>query len=377
MIAEVPGLNGHQLADGRLLVNFGPQHPSTHGVLQVVVELEGETVISAEPELGYLHRCFEKICEGWTYPQIIPLTDRLDYISAIFNEWAYCRAVESLLELEIPERAEYLRVIMAELNRIASHLIAIGTYGMDIGATTPFTWAFRAREDLLNIFELVTGARQMYNYLRIGGVKQDIPEEFPALVEQFFSTVLEEFIKNYEILLVKNPIFVVRSKGVGVLAPEVGLAYAASGPFLRASGPRMDLRVSEPYSVYDRFTFEVPTGSNGDCFDRAVVRLAEIRESMKIVRQALDQIPAGEIRAKTPKVIKVPAGEVYTAVESARGEMGVYLVSDGGTSPYRLKWRSPSFVNLSTLSELVKGTKLADFIAILGSIDIILGEVDR
>ncbi|NLY56538.1 MAG: NADH-quinone oxidoreductase subunit D [Firmicutes bacterium] len=359
-----------------MLVNIGPQHPSTHGVLQVIVELEGETVISAEPELGYLHRCFEKICEGWSYPQIIPLTDRLDYISAIFNEWVYCRAVESLMGLEIPERAEYLRVIMAELNRIGSHLIAVGTFGMDLGATTPFTWVFRVREDLLNIFELVTGARQMYNYLRIGGVKQDIPEEFPTLIEQFFA-VLEEFLVNYETLLVKNPIFVARSKMVGVLTAEVGLAYAATGPFLRASGPRLDLRVSEPYSVYDRFKFEVPTGTNGDCYDRTVVRLAEMRESMKIIRQALAQMPAGEIRAKTPKVLKVPAGEVYTAVESPRGEVGVYLVSDGGTSPYRLKWRSPSFVNLSTLPELVKGTKLADFIAILGSIDIILGEVDR
>lgn len=376
MPAAVYGLNGRELADGRILVNIGPQHPSTHGVLQVIVELEGETVISAEPELGYLHRCFEKICEGWSYPQIIPLTDRLDYISAIFNEWVYCRAVESLMGLEIPERAEYLRVIMAELNRIGSHLIAVGTFGMDLGATTPFTWAFRVREDLLNIFELVTGARQMYNYLRIGGVKQDIPEEFPTLIEQFFA-VLEEFLVNYETLLVKNPIFVPRSKMVGVLTAEVGLAYAATGPFLRASGPRLDLRVSEPYSVYDRFKFEVPTGTNGDCYDRTVVRLAEMRESMKIIRQALAQMPAGEIRAKTPKVLKVPAGEVYTAVESPRGEVGVYLVSDGGTSPYRLKWRSPSFVNLSTLPELVKGTKLADFIAILGSIDIILGEVDR
>lgn len=376
MPAAVYGLNGRELADGRILVNIGPQHPSTHGVLQVIVELEGETVISAEPELGYLHRCFEKICEGWSYPQIIPLTDRLDYISAIFNEWVYCRAVESLMGLEIPERAEYLRVIMAELNRIGSHLIAVGTFGMDLGATTPFTWAFRVREDLLNIFELVTGARQMYNYLRIGGVKQDIPEEFPTLIEQFFA-VLEEFLVNYETLLVKNPIFVARSKMVGVLTAEVGLAYAATGPFLRASGPRLDLRVSEPYSVYDRFKFEVPTGTNGDCYDRTVVRLAEMRESMKIIRQALAQMPAGEIRAKTPKVLKVPAGEVYTAVESPRGEVGVYLVSDGGTSPYRLKWRSPSFVNLSTLPELVKGTKLADFIAILGSIDIILGEVDR
>lgn len=216
----------------------------------------------------------------------------------------------------------------------------------------------------------------MYNYLRIGGVKQDIPEEFPTLIEQFFA-VLEEFLVNYETLLVKNPIFVARSKMVGVLTAEVGLAYAATGPFLRASGPRLDLRVSEPYSVYDRFKFEVPTGTNGDCYDRTVVRLAEMRESMKIIRQALAQMPAGEIRAKTPKVLKVPAGEVYTAVESPRGEVGVYLVSDGGTSPYRLKWRSPSFVNLSTLPELVKGTKLADFIAILGSIDIILGEVDR
>ncbi len=376
MPAAVYGLNGRELADGRILVNIGPQHPSTHGVLQVIVELEGETVISAEPELGYLHRCFEKICEGWSYPQIIPLTDRLDYISAIFNEWVYCRAVESLMGLEIPERAEYLRVIMAELNRIGSHLIAVGTFGMDLGATTPFTWAFRVREDLLNIFELVTGARQMYNYLRIGGVKQDIPEEFPTLIEQFFA-VLEEFLVNYETLLVKNPIFVARSKMVGVLTAEVGLAYAATGPFLRASGPRLDLRVSEPYSVYDRFKFEVPTGTNGDCYDRTVVRLAEMRESMKIIRQALAQMPAGEIRAKTPKVLKIPAGEVYTAVESPRGEVGVYLVSDGGTSPYRLKWRSPSFVNLSTLPELVKGTKLADFIAILGSIDIILGEVDR
>lgn len=376
MLAEIPGIKHEPLEDGRLLINIGPQHPSTHGVLQVLVELEGEVILSAQPELGYLHRCFEKIAEKWTYPQIVPLTDRLDYISAIFNEWAYCRAVESLLEIEVPERAEYLRVIMAELNRITSHLIGVGTFGLDLGATTPFTWALRVREEFLNLFELVTGARQMNHYLRIGGVKQDLPEEFPALVEKVF-VLLDEFLEDYQTLLLDNPIFLVRTKSIGVLDPQVALAYGATGPFLRASGVPLDLRVSEPYSVYDRFSFQVPTASNGDCYDRTKVRLEEMRESASIVRQALKQLPDGEIKAKTPKVLKVPAGEVYTAVESARGEMGVYLVSDGGTSPYRLKWRSPSFVNLSTLPVLVKGAKLADFIAILGSIDIILGEVDR
>ncbi|MDI3280032.1 MAG: NADH-quinone oxidoreductase subunit D [Bacillota bacterium] len=374
--AEKTATQSEEVLEQVLTVNFGPQHPSTHGVLRVVARIRGEYLQDAEPDLGYLHRCFEKIAEGWTYPQIVPLTDRLDYLAAITNEWAYVLAVEKLLGLQVPERAEYIRVIVGELQRILSHLLWMGAYALDLGATTPFLYVFQERERLYDLMQLVTGARMTYNYLRIGGVKRDLPPEFFPLLEKALDNVLK-VADEYQALVLENVIFQARTKGIGVLPPDLARQYAISGPMLRGSGVAWDLRRSEPYSVYDRFDFAVPTGQNGDCYDRAVCRVEEIRQSARIIRQAVAGLPAGEVRAKVPAAIRPPAGEVYTAIESPRGELGVYLVSDGGPQPYRLKWRAPSFVNLQVLPEIARGAKVADFIAILGSIDIILGEVDR
>lgn len=374
--AEKTATQPEEALEQVLTVNFGPQHPSTHGVLRVVARIRGEYLQDAEPDLGYLHRCFEKIAESWTYPQIVPLTDRLDYLAAITNEWAYVLAVEKLLGVQVPERAEYIRVIVGELQRILSHLLWMGAYALDLGATTPFLYAFQERERLYDLMQMVTGARMTYNYLRIGGVKRDLPPEFFSLLESVLDSVLKA-VDEYQALFLENAIFQARTKGIGVLTPDLARQYAISGPMLRGSGVAWDLRRSQPYSVYDRFDFAIPTGRNGDCYDRAACRAEEVRQSVRIIRQAVAALPAGEVRAKVPAVIRPPAGEVYTAIESPRGELGVYLVSDGGLQPYRLKWRAPSFVNLQVLPEIARGAKVADFIAILGSIDIILGEVDR
>lgn len=359
-----------------IMVNMGPQHPSTHGVLRLILELEGETVLRATPVLGYLHRSFEKICEGWTYPQIAPFVDRNDYLAGMNNEHAYCLAVERLMGIEIPERAEYLRVIAAELCRIASHLLWFGTFLADLGAFTPFLYAFREREMVYDLFEMLCGARMTYSYIRIGGVRNDLPEGFKEKTLEFLDH-LARMMVEYEALVTKNPIFEVRTMGVGALKPEVAVAYAASGPMLRGSGIRWDVRKDDPYSVYDRFDFQVPVGKNGDCYDRYLVRMQEMVESSRIVRQALQDLPGGEIMARVPKVIRPPQGEVYSRVESPRGEIGVHIVSDGSPKPYRLRWRSPCFCNLQLLPVLAPGHKVADVVAILGSIDIILGEVDR
>ncbi len=359
-----------------MVINMGPQHPSTHGVLRAVVTLEGETVRGVDPVIGYLHRCFEKICEQKTWTQVIPYTDRTDYVAALTNELAYVLAVEKLMGLEVPERAQYIRVIMAELQRIASHLLWFGTFGNDLGAFTPFLYAFRERETLIDIFEKTTGARLTYNYIRLGGVRNDLPADFERETLAFLEK-LEKGLEEYHNLLIGNAIFEYRTKGLGVLTAEQAVAWGASGPTLRASGVAWDLRKSEPYLVYDRFDFEVPVGQKGDIYDRCICRMKEMEESAKIVRQALEGLPEGDVVGKVPRVIKPPQGQAYAAVEAPRGELGCFVVSDGGIKPYRVKWRSPCFVHLQLLDVIARGELVADFIANIGSIDIILGEVDR
>jgi len=358
------------------LVNMGPQHPSTHGVLRMMLRLDGEVVLEATPHIGYLHRGIEKIAENRTYPQFIPFTDRLDYVTSMSNNWAYVGAVEKLMEIQVPERAEYIRVIMAELNRIASHLIWFGTFALDLGAVTPFLYAFREREQILDLFEMVCGQRLTYNYLRIGGVSQNLPIRFVEKTRKFIK-YFPPRIDEYDDLLSRNSIFLLRTKGIGILDPKLAIDYGATGPVLRGSGVKWDLRKDEPYGIYEKFDFEIPRGEIGDCYDRYQVRMNEMRQSARIVEQALDSLPEGEIMAKIPRVIKPPAGEVYFRIESSRGELGFFVVSDGSPKPYRLKIRSPAFSNLSVISELVKGYKIADLVAILGSIDIVLGEIDR
>ena len=360
-----------------LEVNMGPQHPSTHGVLRVAVRFDGEVVRSVDPVIGYLHRCFEKICEGWNYAQIVPFCDRNDYLGAITNEWAYCRAAEALLGIEVPERAEYLRVITAELQRICSHLLWFGTFSLDLGATTPFIYAFREREMLYDLFESLCGARLLYGYLRLGGVRNDVPPGWFEEVERYLR-VQEEKLKEYYDLLIGNAIFLSRTRGIGAIPAEDAVAYGVSGPMLRACGVNWDLRRDEPYSVYPRFDFEVPLGETGDLYDRCIVRMREIEESIRIVRQAIASIPEGDVVGKVPRALRPPAGaEAYGRVEGPRGEVGCYLVSDGSPKPWRLKWRAPCFSNLQPLDLMARGYKVADLVAIVGSTDIVLGEVDR
>jgi len=363
--------------DGTLVVNFGPQHPSTHGVFRLVMKLEGETIVDAVPVMGYLHRSVEKLSESRTYLQGIPLTDRLDYMAAMSNNLAYALAVEKLAKIEIPERADYLRVIMVELNRIASHCMAIGALANDAGAFyTPFIYAFRDREKILDLFEMTCGQRLTYSYIRFGGVSRDIPEQFVPLCRQLLDEMPAN-IDEYERMMTSNEIFLARTRNIGILPPEMALDYSVTGPMLRASGVPHDLRKVEPYSVYDRFQFEVPVGRVGDVYDRYFVRIQEMRESVKIVRQALDQLPGGDARASLPKVLRPPKGDAYAQIEGPKGVLGYYLVSDGGPMPYRSKVRAPSFINLTALRPMILGYKVADAIVILGSFDIILGEVDR
>lgn len=358
-------------------VSFGPQHPSTHGVLRLQLTLDGETVIDCVPHIGYLHRDFEKICENRTYTQIIPYTDRLDYLGAMNNNFGYCMAVEKLLGITLPERSEYIRVIIAEINRIASHLLAIGTFAQDLGAFgTPLLYCFRERERILDIFESLCGSRLTYTYYRIGGVSQDIPQDFVKQVKDFIQYFRPK-LKEYNDLITYNAILLVRTKGIGILTKDMAFDYAITGPNLRASGVKFDLRKEEPYSIYSGFEFDIPTGTTGDTWDRFKIRMDEIQESLKIIEQAIDKIPPGDFIAKLPKILKVPAGEIYFRSESPRGELGFYVISDGSTKPYRLKCRAPSFCNLAVIPELVRGTKVADVIAVLGSLDIVLGEIDR
>lgn len=358
-----------------LQINFGPQHPSMHGVFRVIVKLDGETITDATPVVGYLHRGIEKLAEARTYQQCIPYTDRLDYLASMSNNLAYVLAAERLAGIEAPERAQYLRVIMAELQRISSHLVFVGSLSNDLGAYTPWLFCFRDRELINDMFEMVSGARQTYNYMRIGGVSQDLPEGFLKKLKEFID-IMPARIDEYETLLTGNEIFLARTKGVGLFSAEDAISWGVSGPTLRASGVNYDIRKADPYLVYDRFKFDVPLGQKGDTFDRYMMRVLEMRESLKILEQAMKDLPQGEIMAKVPKVFKPPVGEAYAHIEAPKGDLGFYLVSDGSTKPYRFHARRPSFVNVSALPEMIKGWKIADFIAIFASIDVVMGEID-
>lgn len=359
------------------VINIGPQHPSTHGVFRMRLTLDGEVVVGVEPIFGYLHRGIEKLAESRNYVQNIPFTDRLDYLASMTNNQAYVMSVEKLMGLEVPERAEYIRVIMAELQRIASHLAGIGFLLNDVGAfMTPLIYMFREREKIVDLFDMVCGQRLNYNYMRIGGVSQDLPEEFIPALKRLLET-MPGFIDEYDRLISENEIMLVRSKGVGILTRQQAINSSAAGPVLRASDVNWDLRKNNPYSVYDRFEFDVPTAKNGDVFDRYWVRMEEMRQSVRILKQAVAQLPEGEIMAKTSRMIRPPAGEAYTAIEGPKGEVGFYIVSDGTDKAYRWHERPPCLINLTLLQEMCLGWKVADVIVIFGSIDIVLGEVDR
>lgn len=365
-----------------MLLNMGPQHPSTHGVFRVVIKTDGELVTEAESHIGYLHRCFEKICENVNYTMATPYTDRLDYLMAMGNNLGYALSVERLMDVDIPDRAQYIRVIVTELSRIASHLLAIGTYGMDIGAITPFLYCFRDREKALTILEAICGQRLNYNYVRIGGVAYDMDDSMLKMASEFCEYFMPR-IMEYNDLLTYNGIFIERTANVGILSAEAAIDYGCTGPVLRGSGVKRDLRKDAPYSFYDRFDFEVPIGHGeagtvGDCFDRYMVRMREMIESVKIIKQAIDQIEDGPFKTDQIKNKPKPSkGDAYTAVENARGELGFYLISDGSDTAFRLKCRSPAFSNVSVLHELCRGAMVADVVAIIGSLDIVMGEIDR
>jgi NADH-quinone oxidoreductase subunit C/D len=383
------------------LLNMGPQHPATHGVLRVVLELEGERIVKAMPDLGYLHRGVEKLCEGLTYNQVIPHTDRLDYICAMTNNFAYVRAVEKLLDLKVPERAEYIRTIIAEMQRIVGHLFWLGTQALDIGAMTIFFWTFREREVLLDLFEQTCGARLTLNYYRIGGVDGDLTPEMIARLRTF----LKEFpskIEEYDRLLKTNRIWMSRTQGVAVISAEDAINFGLTGPSLRGSGVNYDVRKAEPYAAYDQVEWEVPLGKNGDTYDRYLIRMEEMKQSVRIIEQCLDRLPDGPILADAPQVVppdkerimrdmqslihhfilftqgfKPPKGEVYCATEAPKGELGFYIVSDGGQKPYRLKIRAPSFIHLGAFDHMARGYMIADIVTIFGTYDIVMGECDR
>jgi NADH-quinone oxidoreductase subunit D len=365
----------------RMRINMGPQHPSTHGVLRLEVEVDGEIVTDVIPHIGYLHRCFEKCTENMTYPQVIPYIDRMDYICSMNNELPYVIGMEKLLGIEVPERVEYIRVIFSELNRIANHQIAVAAFGLDAGAFTPFLYLFRDREWILSIFEKASGGRLLYNYFRIGGLSGDVHPTFKQDVLDITKQVVAT-TKEIEDLLIYNKIFIDRTANVGILPADVAVNYACSGPVLRGSGVPFDLRKSEPYSIYNRFDFDVQVGRGevgtlGDCWDRNIVRVHEIYESCKIIEQALAQFPDGDVQEKIPKRIKPPVGEFLCRAENPKGDLAFYIVSDGKDKPVRIKSRGTSFVNLAVLPEISKGYLFADLILILGSVDIVLGEVDR
>lgn len=368
-----------------MLLNMGPQHPSTHGVFRVVIRTDGEMVLESESHIGYLHRCFEKCAEGNNYIQVVPYTDRMDYLCAMINNLGYAEAVEKLLGLVPPERGLYIRIIASELNRIASHLMAFGTYGLDLGAITAFLYAFRDRERVLKIFEKMCGQRLNYSYVRVGGVSFDISDEVLAEIEAFLDYFDPKIIDEYDNLLSYNGIFISRTANVGVMSPELAISYGVTGPALRGSGVARDLRRDEPYCIYDRFQFDIPVGTGelgqlGDCWDRYMVRIREMRESCKILRQALRDIPSGPFcDKKAYRAVKPKKGEAYHKVEGARGELGYHIVSDGTSNPYRVKARAPSFSNISVLDALTArgDCMLADIVAVIGSLDIVMGEVDR
>ncbi|MFZ0661655.1 MAG: NADH dehydrogenase (quinone) subunit D [Acidobacteriaceae bacterium] len=387
--------------DKTMVLNLGPQHPSTHGVLRLVIEIDGETVLKVVPDIGYLHTGIEKTCEAKFYQQVVPLTDRIDYLSPLTNNLAYCLAVEKLLQIEIPERAQWIRVLLNELTRLNSHLVWLGTHAMDIGALTVFLYCFREREEILRIFEAVSGQRMMTSYFRVGGLALEPPLDLFGRIQKLLNA-LPERIDEYEGLLTGNPIWMDRLKGVGILSAEDAIALGVTGPPLRASGVDWDLRRDMPYSSYEKFQFKVPISNECDVWARYIIRIQEMRESVKICQQALDGMPEGPIKANAPKIVlpdredmksqmesliyhfkivtegfPVPAGQVYQAVESPRGEMGYYVVSDGTAKPYRVHMRNPSFATLQALQKMCEGRLIADIVAVIGSIDIVLGEIDR
>ena len=367
---------GEEIHTEEIMVNMGPQHPSTHGVLRAVLTLDGERITGVDCDIGYLHRCFEKVSEKLTYPQIIPYTDRADYLGGMTNELAFVLTVEQALGIEVPRRAQFIRVIMSELQRIHSHLIWFGTFGLDLGATTPFLYSFRDREVISDFFEEVSGARMMYNYMRVGGVRNDITAAWVEKVREFLRR-FPAYLQEYDDLLTGNPILKARTRGIGRIDAATAIAYGASGPVLRASGVAYDLRKNDPYLVYDELSFEVATATEGDVLARYRVRLKEMRESARLVEQALEGLPEGDFLGKAPRIIKLPPGHYYGHVEGPRGEVGCYIVSDGDRRPYRLHWRAPSFVHLQLLPIMAKGHFMGDMVAIIGSIDIVMGEVDR
>jgi len=359
-----------------LVINMGPQHPATHGVLRVILRLDGEKVMGLECVIGYLHRGVEKIAEHRTYTMFNPYVDRMDYVAAVSNGLGYCEAVEKLLNIEAPPRANFIRVILTELNRIASHQLWLGTHALDIGAMTPLFYTFRDREEILKIFEKYCGARLTTHAFRIGGCLYETYEGFEKDVKKFLTFVAPK-IDEYEELLTTNRIWVERTKNVGTISAKDCIAFGVTGPVLRASGVKWDLRKAQPYANYKQFDFDIPVGQNGDTYDRYLVRMAEMRQSLRIIQQAVDGIPEGPIMAKVSKVIKPPVGEIYHSIEAPKGELGYYIVSDGSTQPYRIRVRPPSFVNLQALDLMCKGQLVADVIAVIGTLDIVLGEVDR
>ena len=384
-----------------MLLNMGPQHPSTHGVLRLLLELDGEVIVNCIPEIGYLHTGIEKNMEAKSYLKAEVMCDRLDYMNPLGNNLAYCMAIEKLVDLDVPERAQALRVLLVELQRVASHLVWLGTFGLDLAAMSMFLYCFREREDILDIFELVSGQRMMTTYIRPGGLWRDVPPEFDAAVRNILK-IMPARIDEYESLLTKNPLMLDRTVRIGVLPKDTALSYGVTGPMLRASGVEWDLRKSRPYMGYEQYDFDVPTSQDGDTRARYAVRIAEMRESLKIIRQALDMLPSGPVRSDNRKFVPPPRSElgtsmealihhfklwtegfnapkasVYSAVESPRGELGVYLEGDGGPKPYRVFWRTPSFENLSVLPAITKGHLVADLVAILASVDIVLGDIDR
>jgi NADH-quinone oxidoreductase subunit D len=384
-----------------MILNMGPQHPSTHGVLRVVLELDGEVVVKATPDIGFLHRGLEKLAETKTYHQCIPLTDRLDYVAGMSNNLAYVLAVEKLLGLEVPPRAQAIRVLLSELQRISSHLLWMGTHAHDIGAMTPLFYALRERDEILFMFEMICGSRLTPSYFRVGGLAQDLPEGFEEKAREFTRT-FNAHVDEYETLLTKNTIWLKRTKGVGVISAQEAVNWGLTGPNLRASNMPWDLRRVMPYSGYENYEFIVPTGKNGDVYDRYMVRMMEMRQSNEIVRQSLEKMPGGAILVDDPKVVyppkdrvqesieslihhfhlasagfPTPPGEVYASIESPKGELGFYLVSDGTNKPWRFRIRPPSFINLSALSVMVQGRLISDVVAVIGSIDIVLAEIDR
>ena len=372
-----------------MTLNIGPQHPSTHGVLRLVARVDGERVYEVKPVIGYMHRGYEKLSEVRTYPQITALLNRIDWVSGYANEIPFIVAAEKLMELEVPDRAQYIRLILTEMARVSSHMVFMASYPLELGAATPLFFALRERERLLDLLESVTGGRFHPNFNRIGGVKpaygsgsttrkliQDLPAGFFAETAQAMVRI-REAADQLEDLVAGNEIILARTRGIGVLPAEVAAAFGVSGPNMRASGVKFDIRKVEGYLPYDKFDFEIPTGANGDCWDRWKVRLDEIRQSCRIIEQAVDGIPSGPLQAKVPKVIKVPAGQTYVRAENPKGEMGYYLVSDGGGGPYRLKIRSASFSNISILPWVLEGVLIPDIIAIMGSLDFVLGDVDR